>query len=347
MSEERSTRPARAVIYGVGEMGSLAARLCVDRGVEIVGAIARSPGKAGRDLAEVIGLSEALDVSVRTDAEALLTEARADVAIVSVASRLEVMQPHFELCAAAGTNVLTLEEESFFPWAHSPALAGEVDAMARQHGISIVATGLQDAFWFDAVRNLMAGANRVDAVRGRSTWNSDDYGPTVEASLLIGQDPSEVSARGVFDQSDRRTVAAALHAIAAAHGLSVIGCSNEVFPVIAERETQSPVTGRVVHAGRILGIANLVTLKTQQGIELSLEMAGYLHGPDETSVNEWHLTGEPNLTVRTDPFPGREVTCTALLNRVPDVIRARPGLLSIDQLPPPRYRHGPLTILRG
>ena len=48
------SRPVRAVVYGVGEMGSIVTRLLVERGAEIVGAIARSETKVGRDLARIM-----------------------------------------------------------------------------------------------------------------------------------------------------------------------------------------------------------------------------------------------------------------------------------------------------
>ena len=52
---DNNSRPVRAVVYGVGEMGSIVTRLLVERGAEIVGAIARSDSKVGRDLGEVAG----------------------------------------------------------------------------------------------------------------------------------------------------------------------------------------------------------------------------------------------------------------------------------------------------
>ena len=50
-------RRIRAIVYGVGAMGSIMARLMLEKDVEIVGAIARSPER----LAETSGRSPALD----------------------------------------------------------------------------------------------------------------------------------------------------------------------------------------------------------------------------------------------------------------------------------------------
>ena len=45
-------RDLRAIVYGVGAMGSIVTRLLLDKGVQITGAIARSPEKVGRDLGD-------------------------------------------------------------------------------------------------------------------------------------------------------------------------------------------------------------------------------------------------------------------------------------------------------
>jgi hypothetical protein len=33
-----------------------------------------------------------------------------------------------------------------------------------------------------------------------------------------------------------------------------------------------------------------------------------------------------------------------VVNRIPDVIAAEPGLVTLDRLPRPSYRHGALTV---
>jgi len=49
-------RPITAVVYGVGAMNSITTRMMLEKGVNIVGALARSPEKVGKDLGEVAAL---------------------------------------------------------------------------------------------------------------------------------------------------------------------------------------------------------------------------------------------------------------------------------------------------
>jgi 4-hydroxy-tetrahydrodipicolinate reductase len=101
------------VVYEVDEMGALLTRLLLEKGVDIVGAVARSPGKVGRDLGVVAGLGRALGVQVTDDLHTLLRQIEANIALVAVSSSLEAMAPHIRVCLSNGVNVITLEEETF------------------------------------------------------------------------------------------------------------------------------------------------------------------------------------------------------------------------------------------
>ncbi|WP_243675986.1 hypothetical protein [Vulcanisaeta distributa] len=59
----------RAVIYGVGPIGQLIARVAFSRGFDIVGAIDIDPQKVGKDLGEAIGLGKTLGIRVESDAD--------------------------------------------------------------------------------------------------------------------------------------------------------------------------------------------------------------------------------------------------------------------------------------
>ena len=65
-------------------------------------------------------------VTVVNEAKSILEDGSADIAVVAVGSYLNVMDEHFKLCLEHGVNVITIEEESFYPWRTAPALAAEL-----------------------------------------------------------------------------------------------------------------------------------------------------------------------------------------------------------------------------
>lgn len=92
-------RPIRAVVYGVGTMNVLTTRLLLDKGVDIVGALARSPAKVGTDLGRVAGLGRELGVVVESDPERVLSDRSVDIAVVDVNSYMVDHFAHLETCA--------------------------------------------------------------------------------------------------------------------------------------------------------------------------------------------------------------------------------------------------------
>jgi 4-hydroxy-tetrahydrodipicolinate reductase len=322
-------------------MGSIIARLLLEKGVDVVGAVARSPDKVGRDLGDVAGLGHPTGVVVEADARRALREG-VDVAVVAAASYLRVMADHFRLCLEHGANVVTIEEETIYPWTTAPELAAELDRVARLNGVTLAASGAQDVFWMKLVATLMGAAHRIEAVEGRCTWNADDYGPEVTAHVHAGESADDfthhVAEHGWPDFVARAT----LEALVADAGLTVDTVSSSVAPVIAQADTPSRSMGVVIPAGRMMGVVDSTAISTVEGPVFTFEMAGRVYGPGESDMNEWVVRGEPELHLRNDRVPTRLITCTTLVNRIPDVIMAPPGLVTLDRLPQPRYRHGRL-----
>ena len=336
-------RPVRAIVYGVGAMGKVMARLLVDRGCEVVGAIARSPEKVGRDLGEVAGLGIETGVVVETDARRALA-AGADIALVSVASYLSVMVDHFRVCLEHGCNVVTIEEETVWPWTTAPELATELDRIARAHGVTLAASGAQDVFWMNLVSVLMGAAHRVDAVSGRCTWNADDYGPEVARHVHLGETPEAFAEHLATHGWPDFVARATLEALASDAGLTPAAAVSSVAPVVSGEDVWSRSLDTTISAGHLLGVVDSVTLETREGPAFTFEMEGRLYREGEVDTNQWVIHGEPELRLFNDRVPTRLVTCTSVVNRIPDVIAAPPGLVTLDRLPKPRYKHGPLLV---
>jgi hypothetical protein len=336
-------RPVRAIVYGVGAMGSIMARLMLEKDVEIVGAVARSPQKVGRDLGDVAGLDTLVGVTVESDARRAL-EAGADIAVVAAASYVGVMFEHFKLCLEHRCNVVTIEEETVWPWATTPDLAEELDAVGKRHGATLAASGAQDVFWLNLVTTLLGASHRIEAVSGRCTWNADDYGPEVARHVHLGETPEEfdrfVEEHGWPDFVVRSN----LEALVASAGLTTGSVSASVRPVVAPSDIWSHGLGRIIASGRLLGVVDSATIETREGPVFAFEMAGCVYPEGSLDTNEWTVQGEPDLHLFNDRVPTRLITCTSVINRIPDVIAASPGLVTLDRLPRPRYRHGPMRI---
>lgn len=327
----------RVVVYGVGAMGAIATRLLVDKGAEIVGAVGRSQSKVGRDLGDVAGLGSRLGVLVEDDAESVLARG-ADIAVVCVSSYLSAMHDHFATCLRNGVNVATIEEETVFPWTTASDRAQSLDALAKANGVTLAASGAQDVFWLNLVATLLGASHTIQRVSGRCRWNVDDYGPEVANHLLVGRSKKEfdemVASSGWPEFVARQT----LEALVARLGLHVASIASDVVPVTFEERVFCRSLASEIMPGHVAGTVDRTVVTTPEGPTFEFEMEGCVYRDGETDTNHWKVTGEPELQLTCENTNYRFTTCSTLVNRIPDVIAAAPGLRSLDMLEPASYR---------
>ena len=335
-------RRIKAVVYGVGAMNSIATRMMLEKGIDIVGALARSPEKVGKDLGEVAGLGIETGVTVEDDPDRVLSTRRADIAVIAVASYMGDMYEHLRRCAEHGVNAVTIAEEALYPWNSSPMQTAELDMLARQNGVTLTGTGHQDVYWVNIVSMLLGTAHRIESVTGRASWNVDDYGPEVTKDQRVDTTVADFAAW--LREADRppsfgRNV---LGALVEDLGLTIEAQESTTRPDVAEQPVGSQSLGVTVQSGRVIGFTDVDIVRSHQGITLTFEMTGKLYLEGEADINDWTVVGEPNLRLINPAVPTMMSTCCQFVNRIPDVINAPPGFITIEKLPPLRYRTYPL-----
>jgi 4-hydroxy-tetrahydrodipicolinate reductase len=320
-------RRIKAVVYGVGAMNSIITRMLLEKGVDIVGALARSPEKVGSDLGEVAGLGRQTGVLVENDPDRVLSTRQADIAVIAVASYMSDMYEHLRCCAEHGVNAVTIAEEALYPWNTAPMATAELDRLARLRGVTLTGT-----------------AHRIETVTGRASWNVDDYGPEVAKDQRV--DTTVEDFERWLAEADRPPSFGrnTLGALVSDLGLTAASYESTTRPEIAQEPIASSSLGITVDSGRVIGFTDVDTARTQEGLTLTFEMSGRLYREGEADINDWTITGEPALRLVNPAVPTQITTCTQMVNRIPDVINAPPGFITIDELPPLRYRAFPLGL---
>ena len=335
----------RIVIYGVGAMGSLIARMILEKDGEIVGAIGRSPEKVGRDLGDIAELGRETGVILGGDADAVLAETKPDLVVLTVASYMEDNEPHVRRCLEAGANVITLSEELLCSWDTSPAETAALDALARDKGVTLTATGHQDGYWVSLIGAFMGTAHTIDEVRGEASWNVDDFGPELARDQQVGTTVAEFDAWNSSGAERPPTFGrTSLHALARLAGLTIATSTTETKPTVTETPLECKALEITVEPGHVIGFTDIDTVTTEEGVTLVLEMTGKVYAPGESDHNTWTITGEPTLTLVNDTLPTHLTTCSTLVNRIPDVIAADPGYQTLDRLPMLRHRARSLAV---
>ena len=67
------------------------------------------------------------------------------------------------------------------------------------------------------------------------------------------------------------------------------------------------------------------------------------HSKEDFDKNEWTIIGEPDTTLVINRPATVELTCASIVNRIPDVINAKPGYVPTEQMGELNYRTKPLN----
>ena len=161
---------ATAVQFGCGPVGCSVVRYAWQRpDIELVGAVDIDKSLVGHDLGEIAGINK-LGVNISADADAVLSQAKPDVAFLTTSSSLKVIYPLVEKCVAAGVNVVTTCEELCYPYRKDPQLSAEVDKIAKVNNVTVLATGVNPGFIMDAWALFMTGVcQQVKRVSSQSS----------------------------------------------------------------------------------------------------------------------------------------------------------------------------------
>ena len=326
---------ARIAVCGLGTIGSQVARLLIEhrRDVELVGVASKDPAQIGRPLQEVLGL----DGPVVADSIVPLIEANPDAIVLCTGSFLPDVHDDVLACARAGVSLVSPCEELAYPYTRAPAVAEEIDAAAREGGATILGSGVNPGFIFDTLVATATGvAWDIAQISGRRVVDTYQFGQNIHLRLGIGYTPEEFE-QGHEDGSIAGHVGfpESIQIVCERLGVKLDGPVEEKFePMIAE--TPAPTKYGAVEAGRTEGFVQIATgtvngeefIRYELLLHLRPREAGY-EPADTFTIDGLHPV---NLTLS----PGMDAvlaTSAELVNSLPGLIRAEPGLKTVKDLP--------------
>src|SRR6201988_5362372 len=369
----------RVAVWGPGSMGVIALRGVIDHPeLELVGVVVHSDSKAGRDAGELCGIAPVGVVATQDPAPMLA--GNADVVVYAAGANLRPLEAIADMVSIlrAGKNVVSCSVVPLvFPDAVDAAFTEPLREAAIAGGGSFLTTGIDSGFANDVLPLVLTGVSRViESIRVTEMFNYATYPDKAAVYEILGfGKPPEFSAFAATPGVFTFGWGPVLHQLAAGLGVKIdnIEESNERIPAPESFDTP---TGHIA-AGTIAAMRSTLTgyvgdkptfvidhvTRMRDDVapdwpqpHICIEPKALGYGPPSgRALYRGEIAGSPSMRCEFEmaddhdhDLGARMAGASRLVNAIPAVCAAKPGLLSALDLPlitgkglvqPTRVRH--------
>lgn len=329
----------RVAHFGLGPIGAAIVRQVASRkGFKVAGAIDIDPGKVGRDLGDVVALGRKLGVKVQPDAANTLKAAKPDVVVLCTSSSLKKVLPQIETILKAKIPIVSTTEELSYPAGNRVRLGRQIDAMARKAKVAVLGTGVNPGFVMDALPIALTGVcERVDSVEIHRVQDARIRRLPFQQKIGAGLTREEFQKRVDAGTVRHVGLTESITMIADALGWKLDRITDEIEPRMAETRVASEFL--TVEPGYVCGIVqDGVGYQNGKAI-IRLHMEAYLGAPE--SYDSTTVEGSPRLSMKiAGGVHGDVATASIVVNSIPKIIHAAPGLRTMRDLALPSFFGG-------
>ncbi|HEV7852324.1 MAG TPA: dihydrodipicolinate reductase [Mycobacterium sp.] len=354
----------RVAVWGPGSMGVIALRGVIDHPeLELVDLVVHSDVKAGRDAGELCGI-DPVGVVATTDPGALVS-GDADVVVYAAAANLRPLEAVNDMVSIlrAGKNVVSCSVVPLvYPNAVDPAFTDPLREAALAGGGSFFTTGIDSGFANDVLPLALSGVARtIESIRVTEMFNYATYpdASAVYDILGFGKPPEEVpfaATPGVFTFG----WGPVLHQLADGLEVGVDDIKETVERIPADISFDTP-TGHIA-AGTIAAMRSTLTGYVEGKPTLVIDHVSRMYddiapdwpqphisiqprdlgygGASGRGVYRVEIEGSPAMRCEFEmaddhdhDLGARMAGASRMVNAIPAVCAAKPGLLSALDLP--------------
>jgi 4-hydroxy-tetrahydrodipicolinate reductase len=292
--------------------------------LEIIGAIDKDPGKAGKDLSEVVGATDGpWGVPVVTAAREMLAQ-EPDVVVHTTASYLTSVGAQLVECLEAGASVVSTCEELAYPFRKYPDLSRKLDEVAREAGVALVGTGVNPGFVMDKlVLTLAAVSQNVERARAIRIVDASKRRLPLQRKIGAGMTAEEFRQQVANGVIKHHGLPESVAMVADGLGLQVDDIKESIEPKLAHEQVTTEYL--TVEPGQVTGV-HQIARGFGGGVErVYMELQMFVGAPESSDTVE--LFGTPNISLTVPGGTHGDIaTASVAVNCIPEILKAPAGL---------------------
>jgi len=327
-----SKKKIRTIQYGVGPIGAAIVKLLRQKSaIQVIGAIDTDPAKAGRDLGEVVGATDApWGVPVMADSAAMLGKS-ADLVVHSTSSSLPSVMDQLLECLAAESCIVSTCEELSYPFRKYPDLSKKLDEEAKTWGVALVGTGVNPGFVMDKLAiTLSSVSQHIEHAKSIRVVDAGKRRLPLQKKIGAGMSVEEFRGQVAAGVIKHHGLPESIAMVADALGFDVDEITETIEPMVAREHVKTEYLE--VAPGQAAGVHQIARglVKGEERIYMELQMYVGARDPHDTI----ELTGTPGLKL-TIPggTHGDLATAAVVVNSIPSILAAQAGLRTSRDLP--------------
>jgi 2,4-diaminopentanoate dehydrogenase len=354
-----AARPSRVVVWSSGGVGSIAIDAVARRpDLELVGLWVHSPDKVGRDAGELAG-GEPIGVSATNDADALIA-LKPDCVVYSASGpdRDAAAVPDYLRLLEAGINVVSTTSTSLIypPAYYSPDWRSQLQAAAESGNASFYGSGIFPGFGSDQLALLLTTqSKKIRCIKATEVALNDHY-PVADVMMNgmgfghpLDFEPL-MKTKGFIEMA----WAAPIHLMAEGLGVQIEEIRGSLDRRLTDRDIE--VAFGTVKAGtcgavatRAAGVVNgREAIVIEHIIRMARDVAPDWLASEFDATYRVDIEGEPDIHCamtmgaaegHAAGHAAMAATAMRVVNAVPYVIAAQPGLLSSLDIPMTLPKH--------
>lgn len=151
----------------------------------------------------------------------------------------------------------------------------------------------------------------------------------------------EFNSRTDLGEADPNWFGMTLEAIISRLGMTPTSIKDILEPITTDHVVHYEGGNMDIPAGRVCGWNQITEIETAEGTTFRCEFISKICEEEGEDFHGWEIQGLPNLNMVINRIEPSYIICSSIVNRIPDVINAEPGMVTLDKMPSPMYRCQP------